>query len=404
MAATPKVRIKPERRQAVHELPEQVARRIAASEVIVRPASAVKELMENSLDAGARSILVEIVRGGSGLVAVADDGCGMAREDAILSLRGHATSKIRSAADLTAIRTLGFRGQALASIASLANMRMQTRLEPDPEGIEIAVEAGNVAVHSRACAMAAGTRVEVRFLETWRKFLKKPATEQGAIDDTFKRAALANHHVGFTLIAEGRTVFELPRAISVLERFRQIFGPALAAKMAAFDLDAAGIHARGLLTVGGKSFPTPQRIFTFINGRPIRDRLVTHAIEQACASFIPPGRYPAAVLFVDLPCEDVDVNVHPMKAEVVFRSPGAVFEAVYSAIRDKADDLARSKDDPSTPVANPHLDSSAFARRYGADAESKVIRILNGEGEDKLPPRRKSANNVIPFRVRPETN
>jgi DNA mismatch repair protein MutL len=168
----------------VHILPEQVASQIAAGEVVERPASAVKELIENSLDAGARSVSVEILGGGSALIAVADDGSGMTRADAILSLRRHATSKISSAADLSAIRTLGFRGEALASIASVSHLRMQTRRAADEHGVEVAAEAGNIE-DTRTCAMAAGTRIEVRrlFFNTPArlKFLKTIATEQGAI-------------------------------------------------------------------------------------------------------------------------------------------------------------------------------------------------------------------------------
>src|SRR5271155_4974021 len=194
----------------VHILPEQVASQIAAGEVVERPASAVKELIENSLDAGARNLAIEIERGGLGLLSVTDDGYGMSREDAILSLRRHATSKIRSASDLTAIRTLGFRGEALASIASVSHLRMQTRRAADEHGVEVAAEAGNIE-DTRTCAIAAGTRIEVRqlFFNTPArlKFLKTLATEQGAIADSFQRVALANHHVAFRLTADGRTLF-----------------------------------------------------------------------------------------------------------------------------------------------------------------------------------------------------
>jgi DNA mismatch repair protein MutL len=329
----------------VHILPEQVASQIAAGEVVERPASAVKELVENSLDAGARSISVEILGGGSALIVVADDGCGMTREDAILSMRRHATSKIRSAADLTAIRTLGFRGEALASIASVSHLRMQTRRAIDSEGVEIVAEGGNLE-DSRAYAMAAGTRIEVRqlFFNTPArlKFLKTLATEQGAIAETFQRVALANHHVAFNLKADGRTMFELPRAASALERVRQIFGPKLASKMLPFDLDRPGIRARGLVATSQESFATGRMIFTFVNGRSVRDRMLIRSIEQAYQTLIPRGRHPAAVLFVDMRHEDVDVNVHPMKTEVRFRNGGAVFEVVHHAIRERLSDQTYS--------------------------------------------------------------
>src|SRR6202158_32124 len=329
----------------VHILPEQVASQIAAGEVVERPASAVKELIENSLDAGARSISVEILGGGAAMIAVADDGCGMTREDAILSMRRHATSKIRTAADLGAIRTLGFRGEALASIASVSHLRMLTRRAIDPEGIELIAEAGNVE-DTRACAIAAGTRIEVRqlFFNTPArlKFLKTLATEQGAIAESFQRVALANHNIAFKLVADGRTVFELPRATSALERVRQMFGPKLAAKMLALDLDRPGIRARGLVTTSQESFASGRMIFTFVNGRSVRDRMLIRAIEQAYQTLLPRGRHPAAVVFVDMRHEDVGVDVHPMKTEVRFRNGGAIFEVVHHAIRERLADQTYS--------------------------------------------------------------
>jgi DNA mismatch repair protein MutL len=334
----------------VHILPEQVASQIAAGEVVERPASAVKELVENSLDAGARSVSVEILGGGSALIAVADDGSGMTRADAILSLRRHATSKIRSASDLTAIRTLGFRGEALASIASVSHLRMQTRRSADDHGVEVAAEAGNIE-DTRTCAIAAGTRIEVRelFFNTPArlKFLKTLATEQGAIAESFQRVALANHHIAFHLSADGRVVFDLPRANSVLERFRQVFGPKIATKMLAFDLDRPGIRAQGLAASSQESFASGRMIFTFVNGRSVRDRMLIRAIEQSYQTLIPRGRHPATMLFVDMRPEDVDVNVHPMKTEVRFRNGGAVFDVVYHAIRDRLADQTENAPAPA---------------------------------------------------------
>ncbi|MGA9742775.1 DNA mismatch repair endonuclease MutL [Candidatus Binatus sp.] len=342
----------------VHILPEQVASQIAAGEVVERPASAVKELIENSLDAGARSVSVEILGGGSALIAVGDDGSGMTRADAILSLRRHATSKIRSAADLSAIRTLGFRGEALASIASVSHLRMQTRRAADEHGVEVAAEAGNIE-DTRTCAMAAGTRIEVRqlFFNTPArlKFLKTLATEQGAIAEAFQRIALANHRIAFRLTADGRTIFDLPRANSVLERFRQVLGPRIASRMLAFDLDRPGVRAQGLAATSQESFATGRIIFTFVNGRSVRDRVLIRAIEQAYQTLIPRGRHPAALLFVNMRHEDVDVNVHPMKTEVRFRNGGAVFDVVYHAIRDR---LADQTENASVATS---VDTSAAA-------------------------------------------
>jgi len=320
----------------IHILPEQVASQIAAGEVVERPASALKELVENSLDAGAKAISVEIERGGAGLIAVGDDGCGMGREDAILSLRRHATSKIRGAADLAAIRTMGFRGEALASIASVARLRMLTRRAADLAGIELVAAGGEISL-TRECATAPGTRIEVRdlFFNTPArlKFLKTLATEQAAAAEVIARLGIAHWRVAFKLVAEGRVVYDLSRAASTLERIRQLYGAKVASRMLPLDSERAGARVFGLATISQDSYPTPRMMFTFVNRRAVRDRVLQRAVSQAYDTLIPRGRYPAVAVFLELRPEDVDVNVHPMKTEVRFRNSGAVFEAVYHALR-----------------------------------------------------------------------
>ena len=355
--------------RVIHILPEQVASQIAAGEVVERPASAVKELVENSLDAGATTVSVAIERGGAGLIAITDDGCGMGREDAIISIRRHATSKIRGAGDLVAIRTLGFRGEALASIASVSHLLMRSRCPDDEQGVELAVDGGDIA-ETRECAMASGTRIEVRelFFNTPArlKFMKTVATEQGAIAEAIQRLALANHPVAFRLETDGRCVLDLPRAKSLLERVRQVFGPKIAAMMLALDRSRPGLRTHGLVATSQESFATARMVYTFVNGRAVRDRMLLRAVEQAYQTLIPRGRHPAAIVFVDLRHEDVDVNVHPMKTEVRFRNSGAVFEAVYHALRDRLADQsdADAATEPilaaSAGVAQP---SALFAAR-----------------------------------------
>jgi DNA mismatch repair protein MutL len=338
----------------IHILPEQVASQIAAGEVVERPASALKELVENSLDAGARSISVEIERGGAGLIAVGDDGCGMGREDAILSLRRHATSKIRDAADLIAIRTMGFRGEALASIASVARLRMITRRAADLAGVEIVAEGGEISL-TRECAAAPGTRIEVRelFFNTPArlKFLKTIATEQGAAAEVIARLAIAHWRVAFKLAADGRVVYDLSRAASVLERMRQLHGAKVASRMLHFDAQRAGARVFGLATISQDSYPTPRMVFTFVNRRAVRDRVLQRAVAQAYDTLIPRGRYPATAVFVEMRPEDVDVNVHPMKTEVRFRNSGAVFEAVYHALRARLADQTADQTLDGAPSA-----------------------------------------------------
>jgi DNA mismatch repair protein MutL len=335
----------------VHILPEQVASQIAAGEVVERPASAVKELIENSVDAGARNLAIEIERGGLGLISVTDDGCGMGREDAILSLRRHATSKIRSASDLVAIRTLGFRGEALASIASVAKMRLQTRRSADAHGVELVLTGGDIEAE-RACGIAAGTRIEVRelFFNTPArlKFMKTIPTEQAAIAEVVQRLALANHTVAFSLIADGREMFSFPRANSPLERVRQAFGGKLASQMLQFSLARNGLRVGGLATMSQESFATPRMIFTFVNGRAVRDKLLLRAVTNSYQTLMPRGRHPAVVLFLELRHDEVDVNVHPMKTEVRFKNTGAVFEVVYHALRDRLANQTYAKSSPET--------------------------------------------------------
>jgi len=325
----------------IHILPEQVASQIAAGEVVERPASAVKELVENSLDAGAKSISVEIAQGGCDLLSVADDGCGMGAEDAILSIRRHATSKIRDASDLTAIRTLGFRGEALASIASVARLSMATRRAADANGAELTIVGGEIE-QNRICAMAPGTRIGVRdlFFNTPArlKFLKTVATEQAAIAEAIQRLALANHSVAFSLLADGRVIFDLPRASSLIERIRQLFGAKLAAQMLPFESVRPEMRVGGFASLSQESFPTPRMVFTFVNRRSVRDRVLMRATAQAYETLLPRGRHPAVALFVELRPEDVDVNVHPMKTEVRFKRAGSVFELVLHALRDRLAD------------------------------------------------------------------
>ncbi|MGH7915262.1 MAG: DNA mismatch repair endonuclease MutL, partial [Candidatus Binataceae bacterium] len=242
---------------------------------------------------------------------------------------------------LSAIRTMGFRGEALASIASVARLRIVTRRAADLAGIEIVADGGEVSL-TRECAAAPGTRIEVRelFFNTPArlKFLKTLATEQGAAAEVIARLAIAHWRVAFKLAAEGRTIYDLSRTASVLERIRQLFGVKVASRMLHFDSQRAGARVFGLATISQDSYPTPRMVFTFVNRRVVRDRVLQRAVMQAYDTLIPRGRYPATAVFVEMRPEDVDVNVHPMKTEVRFRNSGAVFEAVYHALRERLAD------------------------------------------------------------------
>ncbi len=359
--------------RVIHILPEQVASRIAAGEVVERPASALKELVENALDAGARRIDVALERGGAGLIAVGDDGCGMSREDAIIALRRHATSKIRDESDLAAIRTLGFRGEALAAIASVARFGMRTRRTADAAGIEIFAPGGEVET-ARECAIAPGTRIEVRdlFFNTPArlKFLKRSAAEQAAAVEAVARLALADFRIAFTLSADGRAIYDLPRAATLAERIRQLFGARLAGRMLAFDWREAGMRAWGMAATSQESFATPRMALAYVNGRAVRDRLIARAIAQSYQTLLPRGRFPALALFVEMRPEEVDANVHPMKTEVRFRNGGAVFELIYHALR------ARLADQTGSAAPAPAAAADPIEPPTGLAAHPRPLRLV----------------------------
>jgi DNA mismatch repair protein MutL len=284
---------------------------------------------------------VEIERGGATFIVVSDDGCGMGSEDALLSLRRHATSKVLEISDLTTIRTFGFRGEALASIASVSTLRLQTRRAADDCGIELLANGGEIE-QMQACALAPGTRIEVRnlFFNTPArlKFMKTVTTEQAAAAEVLQRLALANCRISFSLVADGRPLFDLPRVASLLERMRHLYGAKLAGRMLFFDSQSGALRVYGLTSMSQESLAAPRLIFTYVNNRPIRDRMLLRAIAHAYETLLPRGRYPAVALFVELPPEEVDVNVHPMKTEVRFRRGGPVFELVYSVLRERLKD------------------------------------------------------------------
>jgi DNA mismatch repair protein MutL len=312
----------------IRRLPVDLANQIAAGEVVERPASVVKELVENALDAGATRVKIELEQGGTLLVRVSDDGCGMDAGDALLALERHATSKIATKDDLFRLSTFGFRGEALPSIASVSKVRLSTRARGSPEGTEVTVEGGGAA-RARPTGTAEGTSLEVRDLffnvPARRKFLKAIGTEAAHVSEVILFAALARPGVSFFLVRDGRSVREWLRVTSRRERAAQIMdgerlelclgerGPMrIEAHLAAPERARAGAVALHLL----------------VNGRPVRDRQLARSVAQAYGSVLEPGRYPIGVVYVDLPLDQVDVNVHPQKAEVRFAEGRALLDAV----------------------------------------------------------------------------
>jgi DNA mismatch repair protein MutL len=333
-------------------LPDIVASQVAAGEVVERPASVVKELIENSIDAGARKIDILIRRGGMSLVRVIDDGCGMDRDDALLSLERHATSKIRSVADLEAIATLGFRGEALPSIASVSRFRLTTR-EPDAvAGTEIIVNGGKIDL-VRDGGEAPGTQVEVRSLfynlPARRKFLRSENTESRNIEHQLHLQAIGHSHIAFTFARDDRVVFQLPAAATLDDRIRDLYGADLLERL--LQVNGAAGRARssatgrirrgepsatqisGLIGQAGLSRQTRGQQLVFVNGRAIESPLVTNAVREGYHTALMKGQYPVTFLFLDLDPGAVDVNVHPAKREVRFRDPNGIREVIVQCVQ-----------------------------------------------------------------------
>ena len=318
-------------------LSETVASQVAAGEVVERPASVVKELVENSLDAGARKIDIVIRRGGISLVRVIDDGCGMDRDDALLSLERHATSKIRSAADLQAVATLGFRGEALPSIASVSRFRLTTREEHAIAGAEIIVNGGKIEI-VRDGGEAPGTQVEVRSLfynlPARRKFLRSENTESRNIEHQIHLQAIGHPEIGFSLMRDDRMLFQLPATATLSDRVRDLYGVELLQRLVEVNGAASPkIQISGFIGQAGLSRRSRSQQLVFVNGRAIESSLITGAVREGYHTALMKGQYPVTFLFVKLDPAAVDVNVHPAKREVRFRDPNGVREAIVGCIQ-----------------------------------------------------------------------
>jgi DNA mismatch repair protein MutL len=319
-------------------LPETLSNQIAAGEVIERPAAVVKELVENALDAGATRIEVELLEGGRRLVLVRDDGSGMARDDAELSLQRHATSKLRSKEDLFAIRSYGFRGEALPSIAAVSRFALVTCEPGALKGTRIEVEGGALLSVSDAGAPR-GTTVEVRDL-FWnvparRKFLKRAQAEQAQCVEAVLRLALPRHDVHFTVREGGRVLAQAaagPENAVLAARAEEALGREVRGNLMPIAGEARGIRVRGLAVSPAVEYGSARNVWLFVNGRAVRDRALTHAVLRAYGELMPHGRYPGAIVFLELPPAEVDVNVHPAKAEVRLADPRAAWEAIHAAL------------------------------------------------------------------------
>ncbi|MFI5356819.1 MAG: DNA mismatch repair endonuclease MutL [Opitutales bacterium] len=352
----------------VRILPDRVANQIAAGEVIERPAAVVKELVENALDAGATRIEVEFRHGGRSLMRVEDNGGGMTRDDALLALERHATSKIAEAADLDRLDSYGFRGEALPSIASVARFELQTRAEGADAGTEILVNGGKL-VHVHDCGRPIGTRIVVTHLfnsvPARRKFLKSDQTESAHIVQCVRLYALACPQTAFTLVEQRRIVFRSPECATLAERVAEIFGRQTAAALVPIQTQEVGMRLHGLIGRPGVGRATRHEMIVFVNQRPVDSRTLNYALIESYHESLPKGRYPLAFVFFSCDPAAVDVNVHPAKREVRFRSEPAVRAFVIRSVLDRLREL--SGGDPSGPLPN-----TVSAPRPGAAAPAPL--------------------------------
>ena len=320
----------------IHILPGNVVSRIAAGEVVERPSAVVKELVENSLDAGSCSVIVEIKDGGATLIRVTDDGEGMSRDDAPRAFERHATSKLQSDRDLWSIRTMGFRGEALPSIASVSRVRVATALRSAEVGIEFRIQEGRID-HLVDAPPVSGTCIEVAELfynqPARKKFLKSVPTEFSHISRVVQQAALAWPSVHFRLIHNGTEIVHYPAVLSERDRIGQVYGPLFLGRCRQVEAELPIARIRGYVVdpVHARSSRIPQELF--LNRRPVRNAAVFHAVAEGYGASLPKGRHPLFVLFLDVDPDRVDVNIHPAKREVRFAEPDLIHQLVRRAVR-----------------------------------------------------------------------
>ena len=374
-------------------LPDNLIDRIAAGEVVERPASVVKELLDNAIDAGAGEISVLVEGNGTSLIKVSDDGEGVAPEEVPLAFERHSTSKIRSETDLANIATMGFRGEALPSIASVAAVEMVSRPRSQEHGCRYRVENGRKGSPA-AAGSPVGTSVEVRDLfyhvPARLKFMKSPRTEIKYVSDVVNRAALAHPSVHFRLHHGGKRLAEYVAADRLQERVRQVLGDA-GNELVPFSLGREGLRCTGFASQAPKSFGNSRYVVTFVNRRFVRDRLLNHAVLQAYDTLLMKGRFPAVILYLEMHPDRVDVNVHPAKTEVRFRRQNEVYETVLAAVRGSLGAVARGS---APPVFEPSPDRVPAGEpggvgepppRYGGPAAHPGLPFQPGHGPGGVP-------------------
>ena len=384
-------------------LDDNMINMIAAGEVIERPASVVKELLENSIDAGAKKITVEVEEGGRALIRIIDDGGGMDADDLALAFEPHATSKIRTHEDLGGIRTMGFRGEALASIGSVAKVTVVSRTADSIGAHRVEVDCGQKG-QVCPCSGDTGTTIEVRNLfyklPVRRKFLRTPGTEMSHITEHFTRIALAHENLDMTLRHNGKEVYRLLSGQAVTERIAILFGKELAADLLATSRAERGMQFRALLAKPAAARAGSKYQYLFLNGRFIRDKYILHAIKEAYRGLMEPNKYPVVFLFMQMPPDSFDVNVHPTKVEVRFDNANAVHSEVLALLRDKL--LSSNLDVSGSVPAGGSLDLTCA---FGEEARKERIRDAMKDFFDKpasaQPQRSFSFSNPTPSSLKP---
>ena len=397
----------------IKQLPPSVINKIAAGEVIERPASVAKELLENSVDAGASRIDVSIEQGGAGLIRVADDGCGIAEEQFQLAVASHATSKIENADDLFHVRSMGFRGEALASISEVSHFLIRSRRQDDAAGAEMLVTAGTLGP-IEPCGCPVGTIIEVRNLfcntPVRRKFMRTTQTEMGHISEAFTRVALAHPDIHFTLRHNERSIYDLPPSESWRDRITKFFGDELADALLWVESqdDESTVGMSGYVANPTQSRSNNRMQYLFLNNRFIRDRSLQHALGEAYRGLLMTGRFPITFLRLEMPAEVVDVNVHPTKLEVRFQDSGRVYSQLLGAIRNKflttdltaVGTLAAERSADDGPAVDPN--QAARVRREMTDwakGESGGRRAAGNhqtEGQTRIPLQYERVSGAIP--------
>jgi DNA mismatch repair protein MutL len=376
-------------------LPEILCNQIAAGEVVERPAAVVKELVENSIDAQSSKISVSLLQGGRKEIRIIDNGCGMLPDDALLALERHATSKIRSAEDLLSIGTLGFRGEALPSIASVSRFELITREPESLAGIHIKVDGGVLKdVREKGCPP--GTQICVRDLfhnvPARRKFLRTAETELAYITDQFMRISMAHPEIHMQLHSQERLQCDFLKAANRLQRAGQVLGTEISKSLSPVEFEKNGLRVDGFLAPPDIQRTNSQYLFLFVNGRPVWDRLLQRAALTAYEALIPRGKFPVAVLFIEISPALVDVNVHPAKREIRFRNPGEVIETVRESILSTLA-VIRPRNSQFAGQENP-FSTAASPRDYAN--QPAIFRETQASFDFRQAPRRPAPGNFAP--------